>query len=152
MLREQNLARRNAQVRRDQPAHPDLLTERVLHRLWKRAPGTRKGPKGTRQNAIELQHRTLVENHRIQRLGADTGVIQAPLDRCQRERGVILAARKALLLNRCDRYAIDDERRRRIVIVRGDSENLHLSIAFRVKPGAAQRGRTSRESPAWRRL
>src|SRR5258708_40299869 len=43
VLGEQDLAPRHAQVRGNDSAHPDLLAQRVLHRLRERAPGLRIG-------------------------------------------------------------------------------------------------------------
>ena len=39
VLGEQDLASGHAEMRRDDPAHPDLFAERVLHRVRKRPPG-----------------------------------------------------------------------------------------------------------------
>jgi hypothetical protein len=91
MLRKQDLAPRDAEVRRDDAAHPDLFAERVLHRLRERAPRARERTQRTHQDPLELQHRALIEDHRVERLRLEAGLPEAPLDRRQRERGVALA-------------------------------------------------------------
>ena len=52
-------------------------------------------------------------------------MIQAPLDGAEREPRVVLAARQALFLHGADGHAIDHERGRGVVVMRGDAENLH---------------------------
>src|SRR5450432_1015841 len=81
MLSKQDLASRHSQVRRDDSAHPDLLAQRVLHRLRKGAPGSRERAQRAGEDAIELQHWTLVENHRVQFLRLKAAVPQTALDR-----------------------------------------------------------------------
>src|SRR5438105_429404 len=129
MLGEEHLAARDAEVRGDDAAHPYFLAQRVLHRFGKGPPGARKGAEGASKNALELQHRTLVEDDGVERVRLDAGVIETPFDRRQRKRGVALAPRKAFLLDGAVRHAVDDQCRGGVVVVRGDAENLHLSTA-----------------------
>ena len=67
-------------MRRDDAAHPDLLAERVLHRVRKRPPGARERPQRAGEDPIELQHAALVEDHRVEVVRLEPGVIQAPFD------------------------------------------------------------------------
>ena len=48
----------------------------------------------------------------------DPAVLEAPVDRQEREGGVVLAARETFLLHGADGHAIDHECCRRIVVVR----------------------------------
>src|ERR1700730_4139735 len=114
-------------MRRDDSAHPDLLAQRILHRFWERPPGLRESAQCTSEDAVELEHRTLVIDHRVKRLRLEAGMIEAPCDRRQGERCVALAPRQTLLLHRADRYAVNHKRRRRIVIMRRNPENLHVN-------------------------
>ena len=69
----------------------------------------------------------LVEDDGIEIVGL--GRRDQALFELRREGGIILVARQALFLDRTDRYTVADKRGRRIVIVRGDAQNLHLNIA-----------------------
>ena len=64
--------------------------------------------------------------------------------------GVVLVPRQPLLLHGADRHAVDDERGRRIVIVGGDAEDLHLSTGSsatrRRRAGSASSPAGSRRS------
>src|SRR6185436_2294514 len=80
------------------------------------------------------------------------GVVEAPLDRGEREGRVVLAAREPLLLHGADGNAVDDERRGGVVVVRGDAEDLHVSTGASSIPGCAPaRSRSSRPARATRR-
>ena len=70
----------------------------------------REGPERAGENPLELQHAALVEDHRVEILRIEPGLIQAPFDRPCRKRGVVLVPRQTLLLHGADRYAVDDER------------------------------------------
>ena len=119
-------APRHAEVRRDDAAHPDLFAERVLDRVGKGPPGVGKRPQRAGQDPIELPHAALVEDDGVEIGRIEPGVIQAPFDGRQRKAGVVLAPRQALFLHGADRHAVDDERGGRVVVVRGDAEDLHL--------------------------
>ena len=115
---EEHLRPRYAEVRRDRAAHPDLVAERALHRLRKRSPRTGKGAQRAGENPLELQHAAFVKHHRVEIRRIEAGVIEAPLDRREGKGGVVLPPRQALFLHGADRHAVDNERRRRIVVVR----------------------------------
>src|SRR5262249_57205932 len=51
--------------------------------------------------------------------------VEAPLDRAERERRIVLAARQPFLLHRGDGDAVDEEGRGRIVVVRRDAQDSH---------------------------
>ena len=48
------------------PLHPDLLAERVLHRPREAAPRAREGAQRHGEDALELEHRLLVEDDRVE--------------------------------------------------------------------------------------
>ena len=86
---EENLPAIDAEVRRDDAAHPDLFAERVLHGMRKRSPRSRECTQRARENPGELEHAALVEDDGIEIAGVELRVVQAPLDRVQRESGVV---------------------------------------------------------------
>src|SRR4051812_48480929 len=98
--REEDLVARNIEVRRDDAAHPDLLAERVLDRMWKRFPRPGKRPQRACEDPLELQHAAFVEDDGVEIGCLESAVIQAPLDGRQRESGIVLPARETLFLHR----------------------------------------------------
>jgi hypothetical protein len=88
MFSEQNLTSGDPQSRRDDAPHPDFLAERVPHGLWKRAPGMRKAAQGARENPIEFQHRSFIEDDGVERFRLEAGMFKTPFNRRQRERRV----------------------------------------------------------------
>src|SRR5207248_1218977 len=130
MLAEQDPVRADAEPRGDDPLDPELAAQRVLHGAGKAAPGAGEAAQGHGQDAIELQHRLFVEDHRVELLGFEVLLLEAPLDRGEGKRGVVLAAREPLLLDGADRHAVDQQRRRGIVVVRRDAEDAHQYWLF----------------------
>src|SRR5262249_18226364 len=128
VLGEEDLLARDAEVARDDALDPELLAERVLHRLREAPPRFGESAKRGREDALELEHRLLVEDDRVELLGLEPRLLEAPLDRRERERRVVLAAREALLLNRKGGHAVDDESRRGVVVMRRNAEDLHLIL------------------------
>ena len=108
------------------PRTQTFSPERVLDRVRKRSPRARKRAQRAGEDPLELQHAALVEDHRVEIRRARARLIEAPLDGAQRKARVVLAPRQPLLLHRRDRHAVDDERGGRVVVVRGDAENLHV--------------------------
>ncbi len=102
VLGEEDLAAGEAQVRGDDPLHPQLLAQRVLHCAREAPPGAREPAQRHGQDALELQHRLLVEHDRVELFRLEPGAIEAPLDGRQREPGVVLPAREPLFLHRAD--------------------------------------------------
>ena len=147
MLGEQDLAARHAEIRRDDSSYPELLAERVFHRLRERTPGMRKSTQRASENAIELQHWTLIEHNGIERGRLDASMLQTPLDRRQWKRRVALVSREPLFLHSADGHSIHNDRCCRIVIVRGDSENLHLNTHSSVNDCAPAKSESTRVAP-----
>jgi len=71
-----------------------------------------------RQDALELGHRLLVEDDRVQIAGLDAAPLEAEVDGAQRKRGVALLARQPLFLHRANRLAVEEQRGCRAVVVR----------------------------------
>ena len=82
MLGEEDLRARHIEMGRDDPLDPDLLPERIVHRLREGAPGSREGAERAGHDPVELQHRALVEHHRVERFGLQArlrpGTIRSP--------------------------------------------------------------------------
>src|SRR4029079_9672754 len=83
----------------------------------------------------------------------EPGLIEAPLDGSEWKAGVVLAARQTLFLYGTDGHAVDDECGGRVVVVRGDAENLHVSTGWwasrrRARSAAIPAARAVRH--AWR--
>ena len=65
VLGKEDFFSRHPQMRRDNPAHPHLFTERILHRLGECTPGSREGAQRAGEYPIKLQHRTFVEDYSV---------------------------------------------------------------------------------------
>src|SRR5262249_9742134 len=102
-----------------------LAAEAVLHRPGKAPPGRGELAQRHREDPLELEHRLLIEDDRVELFRLDAAVLEAPLDCRDRKRGVVLAAREPFLLDGADRNAVHGERRRRVVVVRRDAEDAH---------------------------
>src|SRR4051812_50046813 len=100
MGREEDLVPPHIEVRRDNPAHPDLLPEGVLDGVGERSPRARKRAKRAGENPVELQHAALVENDRIEIGGGGGGTIEAPLKCRGGERRGVLPPRQPPFLPR----------------------------------------------------
>ncbi len=118
------------------------LEQLVLHPQRERMAKGREPARRERQirleQPLELQERLVVEGDVIELCRLDAGDLQAGLDRVLRKRRVVLLAREALLLGRGDDFAIDDQRRRGIVVVGRDAEDAH-TLEKRVYEGRNHR-------------
>ena len=86
MIGKQNLLSRHAEVRRDDAAHPDLFSERVLHGVRKRAPRSReRAQRADVRIRSNFSMRPLVEHDRVEIGRLETCVFQAPVDGTERE-------------------------------------------------------------------
>ena len=87
-----------------------------------RKPARRERQVGLEQ-ALELEERLVVERHVVEIFGANRACAGSSARHCRKAR-VVLAAREALLLRRAD-DAPSRTSSRRVVIERGDAEDLH---------------------------
>src|SRR5262249_58316189 len=79
------------------------------------------------EDALELQHAAFIKDDGVEIRGIDAAALETPVDRARREARVIFPPRQPFLLNGGHGHAVDQERRRRIVVVPRDAENSHLS-------------------------
>ncbi len=153
MAGEQDLRSRHAQLRRDDAAHPDFFTERVLDGVGKRPPGVRERSEGGGQDPIELPHAPFVENHGIKVGRLQPCVIETPFDRCERKCRIVLAARQTLFLDGANGHPVDHDRGGRVVVMRRDAENLHVNTGWATARSPFARSASSRPfrgvPPAW---
>src|SRR5262249_50152812 len=65
------------------------------------------------------------EDDRVELVRLETGPLQAPFDRGEWERRVVLSPRETLFLDCANRETVDQKRRGRVVVVSGNAENAH---------------------------
>src|SRR3954452_3632426 len=85
----------------------------------------RKGEIGLEQ-PLELEERLVVERDEVDLRRPCPGRRQAGGDRLVREARVVLLAREAFFLRGGGYLAVDEERRRGVVVIRRDAEDFHL--------------------------
>src|SRR5215813_3268039 len=143
VLGEQDATEWKPEVGGDGAFDPQLLAEGETHCAWEALPGARKGAQRTGENSLEFEERFFIKDNCVDLPWLQPGALQAPIDGVERKRGVALAPRESFLLHREARDAIHDQRGRGVVVVGGDSENLHQSIlaleraGWRAPPPAA---------------
>src|SRR5256885_4140071 len=125
MFREEDLASRDPEMRGDDPFDPELLAEQVAHRLGEAARGAREPAQRQGEDALEFEHRLLVEDDGVEIVRFELSFLQAEIDGSEGKGGVVLAPGEALLLNGTDRDPVDDQRGGRVVIVGRDAEDPH---------------------------
>ncbi len=127
VVREQQLAPGDAQLLEDQAAYPELLLHPGQHGLAEDLHAAREGREGREQQALELDEGLLVEHHVVDLLDRDARLAQAEGDGLLGVARVVLAAGEALLLGRRDDHAVLDQRRRAVVVVEREAEDVHQS-------------------------
>ena len=100
-----------------------LFLDPDRHRGNERAQPARGGREVGLEQALELEERLVVEHDRIEAGEVGGAGREAVADRRRREARVVAPAREALLLRRRDQPPVDDQGRRGIVIVCGNTEN-----------------------------
>ena len=99
----------NAEMRSDDSLDPQLVAERALHGLGKASPRSWKGSEQSGQDALELEHRFLVEDDRVELSWLDSCLRRGTI-RCWREEKTRRSFDvKTFFLNRADRHAVDDQ-------------------------------------------
>ncbi len=128
MLAIQNLVGRDAQLRRDLRADPQLVDHPGDHRLAKDLVRLRIGLQHAHQNAIEFAEGLLVEDRVIQVSGLDPGALQTELDGMMGEAEVMLDAAEAFLFGGGNQLTVLQQGGRGVVVVAGDSQDIHVSL------------------------
>jgi hypothetical protein len=77
------------------------------------------------QQPFEFEKGLVVERDPVDILGPHLREIQAEADGVHRKRRIVLLAREAFFLGRGDDLAVHDQRSRRVVVERRDTEHLH---------------------------
>src|SRR5581483_6771890 len=113
----------NAELASDFALQPELVGQPRWHGVQKASQAARRGGQVAGQQALEFEHRLLVEDDMIDVVDSHARIIEAPADGVMRERRVALDAGKALFLGGIDDLAVVDERGGRIVIEGGDAED-----------------------------
>ena len=113
----------------DQVLLEQLLLDPDRQGVPERREATRREGEVGLEQALELQERLVVEGDVIDVLGRDSGRLEAIARGVDREAGIVLLAREAFLLRRCDDLSIHHQRRRRVVIEGRQSEYLHVGSA-----------------------
>src|SRR5690606_26790685 len=88
---------------------PDLAAELAGEGAREGAPGARQVAQEVDEDALELGERLLVEGDGVEVGGLEAGVLEAGEGGGEREARVVLDPRQALLLDRGDDLAVDDE-------------------------------------------
>ena len=128
MFAEQNLVGRNAQLRGDLRADPQLVDHPGDHRLAKDLVRLRIGLQHGHQDAVELAEGLLVEDDVVQVAGLDARALQAELDGLVGKVEVVLDAAEALFFGGGDQLAVLQQSGRGVVVVAGDSQDIHVSL------------------------
>ena len=91
------------------------------------------------EQPFELQERLVVERDGVQILVLQAGLVEDVARRIVGKRGIVSLPREALLLRGRDDFAVDEQRRRAVVVVRRYAENrlFHTS------------SRTTHRAPHW---
>ena len=147
MLGKQDLAAGHAKLGGDHSFYPELLPKHILHRLGVGAPRMWKTAQQGGDDAIELKGWPLVEDHAVKLFRFEPGVVKAPFNGGQGKRCIVFASGKTLFLYSRDRHAIDQQRRRGIVIMCRDAKDAHQYCPRRfscfgsmtIQPGRSRR-------------
>src|SRR5213595_3447894 len=103
-----------------QREHASLSPETLANRVERRAT-----PERPRDLARQMHERVARYPHVLDVAGRDAGARETPPDCGVRESGLVLDASEPLFLGRCHDLAIDDNRRRRVTVIRVDAEDDH---------------------------
>ena len=106
----------------------ELLFEPHRHGLDEVLEAARGDAQVGHQDALELEHRLVVEGDVVEVRHPDPGLLQAEFDRAPRKIGIRLAAREALLLRGGDNLTIPQEAGGGVVVVGGDPQDMHSRI------------------------
>ena len=127
VIDEQDLARLDAKPIAEVVSYPELIPEPRDHGFAESVPGSRVALKHRHQDALEFDEGLFVKDDVIEILRLDAGGLEAKLDGTFRVAGIVLLPRESLFFRCTNEPPVIDERRGRIVIETGDSEDLHAS-------------------------
>src|SRR6266704_1041217 len=115
----------------DQLRDPELFLQPYRHRLGKGTEPSRETGKVRGEEPLEFQERLVVEPHVVQILRCDLSRLQAVLDGLAGKPLIVLLSREAPLGGGCDQATVLNETGGGIVIVAGDTKDVHDSTSFR---------------------
>jgi hypothetical protein len=127
---EDDLLRVDPELLLQQVLHPQLLREPGVHRLAEDGPRSRERRERGGEDALELDDRLLVEDDQVEVVRGDAGALQAELDRELREARIVLHPAEALFFRGREDDAVLHDRRRRVVVVEAEPEDVQLNPAF----------------------
>src|SRR5215471_16500673 len=104
---------------------PEFVEHPADHGLAKHLPRLRVSLQHTHQEAIEFAERPLVEDHVVEVIRINLGLAETKTDGVCWKAEVVFDSRKALFFCRGDKLAVAQKRGRGIVVIAGDSENMH---------------------------
>ena len=119
------LGRQLLQVLADDVLLKQFFADPHRDRHRERAKTTRRKRDIGLQQPLEFEKRFFVEHHVIDVVERDAALLQAIGDGVNGKAGVLLPARKALLLRRRHDAAVHEKRGSAVVIERRDAENAH---------------------------
>jgi len=109
-----------------------LFLEPERDRHLERAKSARRQRDVGLEQPLEFEKRLVIEHDMIEFRGCHACLVKTVGDRVVRKRGIVLASRETLFLDRGDDPAVSDQRRRAIVIKCGNAENAHSDLEQRV--------------------
>src|SRR5688572_6357570 len=101
----------------------ELLFEPDRNRLEERAKTRRGECEIGLEQPLEFEHRLVVKAHVVELPRSESRLPQAVIHGVLRKLRVVLFARESLFLRGGNDLAVDDERRGRVVVERGNAEN-----------------------------
>ena len=122
---QERRARLLRQTAPDHAAHHQLFAEPDGHRHDEAADAARRERQLGLEQALEFQHRLVVEGDEVELLGAEPRLVQTVRDGVARKPRVVFFPREPLFLRGRDDIAIDDDRGGAVVIKGGNSQNIH---------------------------
>src|ERR1700757_613899 len=130
VIGKENFLPVDAQLRLQRARDPEFVEHPADHGLAKHLPGSGVGLENAHQQAIEFAERPLVEDDVVQVLGVKLSLAQAKTDGVRGKTEVVLDPGKAFFFGRGDELPVAQERSRSIVVIAGNSENMHQLLSF----------------------
>src|SRR5690348_12253598 len=131
VLAEQDVVLGNTQFRRNCCPHPELVYHPSDHRFAENFIRQWVGLQDGHQDTIKFSKGLFEESDVVDITAANSCSIQAKLNGAFWKAEIVLNASKSLLFGRSDQLAIAQQCCRRIVVIAGNSEDVHLALAVR---------------------